>query len=345
MTIRSWTRGRVGRLELDRPRALNALDLDMIRGLREVLERWRTDDDVAEVLVTGAGGRAFCSGGDVRAAREAVLAGRADLAGTFFAEEYALNGAIADYPKPYVAVVDGVAMGGGLGVSIHGSARVVSERAVLAMPETALGFTPDVGSSYFLSHLAGDPSGAVGRYLALTGTHIRAADALDLGLATHFVPTSAVVALVEDAEADGTATALARHATDPAEAGEPALAPHRDAIESAFSADTVPEILVRLDAAGGEWAARTAATLRTMSPTSLVVALELLRAGATSTLARCLENELRAAVWLTSRPDFAEGVRAVLVDKDRDASWSPADVDEVDAEHVRELLVTEPAAG
>jgi enoyl-CoA hydratase len=345
MTVQSWTEGKVGRLELDRPRALNALDLAMIRGLREVLESWRTDDAVAEIVVTGAGGRAFCSGGDVRAAREAVLAGRAELAETFFAEEYALNAAIAEYPKPFVAVIDGVAMGGGLGVSIHGSARVVTERAVLAMPETALGFTPDVGSTYFLSHLDGDPTGAVGRYLALTGTHIGAADALALGLATHLVPASAVVALLDDAGTDGTAAALARHAADPAEVGEPVLAPHRDAIESAFSADSVPEILSRLDAAGDERAARTAATLRSMSPTSLVVALELLRAGATSSLARSLENELRAAVWLTGRPDFAEGVRAVLVDKDRNAAWSPAAVEDVDADEVRQLLVTAPAAG
>ncbi|WP_345042838.1 enoyl-CoA hydratase/isomerase family protein [Georgenia daeguensis] len=345
MTVRSWTEGKVGRLELDRPRALNALDLGMIRALREVLERWRTDDAVAELLVTGAGGRAFCSGGDVRAAREAILAGRPDLSETFFAEEYALNRAIAEYPKPYVAVLDGVAMGGGLGVSVHGSARVVTERALLAMPETALGFTPDVGATHFLSHLTGDPTGAVGRYLALTGARIGAADALALGLATHFVPAASVVALLDDAGADGTAAALARHAADPAEAGASVIAPHRDAIDAAFSAGTVPEILARLDAAGEEWAAGTAATLRTMSPTSLVVALELLRAAATSSLARSLENELRAAVWLTGRPDFAEGVRAVLVDKDRAAAWSPATVEDVDAEEIRQLLVTAPAAG
>lgn len=345
MTVRSWTEGKVGRLELDRPKALNALDLGMIRGLREVLERWRTDDGVAEVVVTGAGGRAFCSGGDVRAAREAVLAGRPELADTFFAEEYALNGAIAEYPKPYVAVLDGVTMGGGLGVSIHGSARVVTERAALAMPETALGFTPDVGSTFFLSHLDGDPAGAIGRYLALTGARIGAADALALGLATHFVPATAVAAFLDDAGAEGTAVALARHAADPAEAGEPILAPYRERIEAAFAAGTVPEILARLDEAGDDWAAGTAAALRIMCPTSLVVALELLKAGATSTLARCLENELRAAVWLIARPDFAEGVRAVLVDKDRKASWLPAHVDEVDAEQVRELLVTAPAAG
>ncbi|PFG39726.1 enoyl-CoA hydratase [Georgenia soli] len=345
MKVRSWTDGTVGRLELDRPAALNALDLDMIRGLREALDRWRSDDDVAEVVITGAGGRAFCSGGDVRAAREAVLAGRAELADTFFAEEYALNGAIAELPKPYVAVIDGVAMGGGLGVSIHGSARVVTERAALAMPETALGFTPDVGSTYFLSHLDGDPAGAVGRYLALTGARIGAADALALGLATHFVPANAVDALLDDAGAEGTAAALARHAADPAEAGEPSLAPYRDRIEATFSAGTVTEILERLDDAGDDWAAGTAAALRIMCPTSLVVALELLKAGAASTLGQCLENELRAAVWLIARPDFAEGVRAVLVDKDRKASWSPARVDEVDAEQIRALLVPAPAAG
>ncbi|GAA4429439.1 enoyl-CoA hydratase/isomerase family protein [Georgenia halophila] len=342
MSVRSWVDGRTGRIELDRPQALNALDLDMIRSLHQVLDAWRDDDTVGSVVVTGAG-RAFCAGGDVRSAREAVLDGRHDDAATFFREEYALNRTIAEYPKPYVAVIDGAALGGGIGVSVHGDARVVTENAVLAMPETAIGFAPDVGTSHVLSHLDGDRSVSVGRYLAMTGARLGPADALAVGLATHYVPSSAVDRLLAGLARDGFAV-LDDHVARPGEPGT--LAEVRDAVDSAFGVTTAGEILARLDTmaaeAGGTatdtWAASTATALRTMSPTSLVVALELLAAGRDSDLRTCLGNERRAAAWLVARPDFAEGVRAVLVDKDRSPTWSPATIEAVDVEEVRRAL-------
>ncbi|MFC7403963.1 enoyl-CoA hydratase/isomerase family protein [Georgenia alba] len=341
MTVRTWVDGGVGRIELDRQEALNALDHDMVRRLHEVLTSWRTDEAVGTVVVTGAG-RAFCAGGDVRSARDAVLDGRHDAAERYFVDEYALNRLVAEYPKPYVAVLDGVTMGGGLGVSVHGDVRVVTDRSLLAMPETALGFATDVGMTYAFSRLDGDPAGAVGRYLALTGARVGAADALALGLATHYVPTEEAGDLVEALIRDGL-TALDRRARRPAE-GATLTGAIRDAVEGDFAGEGAEEILARLDARAGtdspaaRWAAETAATLRAACPTSLVTVLELLAAARSSPLADCLERETRAASWLIGRPDFAEGVRAVLVDKDRTPTWSPSDLAEVDVAEVRGVL-------
>ncbi|MPV37105.1 enoyl-CoA hydratase/isomerase family protein [Georgenia subflava] len=336
-TVNTWRTGGTARIELNRPRALNALDLEMIRDMRATLEAWRDDEQVTEVLVTSASDRAFCAGGDVRAVREEILAGRGGAAGEFFAEEYALNRAIAEYPKPYVAVIDGAAMGGGLGISVHARQRVVTERVVMAMPETAIGFAPDVGASHFLTRLSGDPTGALGTYLALTGTRVGPADALATGLATHLVPSAAVADLVAQAEHEGVAAALAHHVTDVREAGAPVLAAHTE-IDRHFAPTTVPEILERLTAADDEWAAQARTTLEQMSPTSLVATLELLRAGTGATLAACLGNELRLATWLTGRPDFVEGVRAVLVDKDRRPRWDPSAPGAVDVGEIRAVL-------
>lgn len=336
-TVRTWvTDGGVGRIELDRQRALNALDLSMIRAIRQALEAWRDDGAVGCVVVTGAG-RAFCAGGDVRGAREAVLAGRPEDADAFFAEEYALNRAVAEYPRPYIAIVDGICMGGGLGVSVHGAARVVTERAMLAMPETAIGFAPDVGTSHVLPRL----EGAAGAYLALSGARLDAAAALESGLATHHVPSAVVPDLLTSLDRDGV-DAVDAHRAPPPEPGDPASV--REATAEAFSGTSVPEILDRLDAQAvgtgpaREWARRTATTLRSMCPTSLVMAHELLAAGSRASLPECLGNELRAARWLIRRPDFAEGVRAVLVDKDHDAAWSPGRLAEVDVTAVRAVV-------
>lgn len=337
-TVRSWVAGRVGRVELDRQQALNALDLTMIRALRRALDAWREDPAVEAVVVTGAG-RAFCAGGDVRGVREQVLAGEAAEAEQFFVEEYALNAAIACYPKPYVAILDGVAMGGGLGVSVHGSVRVATERAVLAMPETAIGFAPDVGTSHVLPRLPG----ALGFAMALAGVRLDAPDALESGLATHYTDSADVPDLLDRLEQHGL-SALETVTGRPA--GPGSLAPVGDVIAHAFSAPSVETVFARLDhdaddgGPAGEWAAATAASLRTMSPTSLVTAHELLGAGATSSLAACLERERRAAHWLIGRHDFAEGVRAVLVDKDRTPAWSPATLGEVDTAEIRDVLTT-----
>src|SRR5690606_18651433 len=197
-TVRSWVAGRVGRVELDRQQALNALDLTMIRALRRALDAWREDPAVEAVVVTGAG-RAFCAGGDVRGVREQVLAGEAAEAEQFFVEEHALNAAIACYPKPYVAILDGGAVGGGLGVSVHGSVRVAPERAGLAMRETAIGLAPDVGTSHVLPRLPG----ALGFAMALAGVRLDAPDALESGLATHYTDSADVPDLLDRLEQHG----------------------------------------------------------------------------------------------------------------------------------------------
>ncbi|MFQ3623800.1 MAG: enoyl-CoA hydratase/isomerase family protein [Acetobacteraceae bacterium] len=314
--------GGVGRIVLNRPRALNALEPGMIAAITAALERWRDDPAVHLVTIEGAGGRAFCAGGDVRMIRDNVLRGDAAASEAFFSAEYRMNRMIAEYPKPYVALIDGLSMGGGLGVSIHGSARVVTEHAVMAMPETAIALFPDIGASYFLPRLPG----RIGLYLALTGARVSAGDALHAGLATHFVPRAALESLKAALSRQGVA-ALAAHAHPPPEG---LLAADRPAIDSCFAPETVPEILESLEARGDAWAAATLETLGRMSPTSLCVTAELLRRGQGMSLADCLGMELRLTRRVIVHPDFAEGVRAQVIDKTRDPRWCPATVAEVD---------------
>ncbi|HJS88265.1 MAG TPA: enoyl-CoA hydratase/isomerase family protein [Acetobacteraceae bacterium] len=314
--------GRVGRIKLNRPKALNALDISMIRAITAALEEWREIPSVHAVVMEGEGERAFCAGGDIRAIRQSHLDGRTDEVEAFFSEEYALNLLIATYPKPYVALVDGICMGGGIGVSVHGTARVASEHALFAMPETAIGFFPDIGATYVLPRLPG----ALGTYLALTGARVQGADAVHAGLATHFVPRAGVAALSAALARDGVAV-LAVHA---APLPEFSLALHRAVIDHAFAADSVPEIVARLEADGGAFARETVKTLRTMSPSSLVWSLRLLRQGAERTLPACLDAELRATRTVTAGPEFLEGVRAMVVDKDRAPKWRPARIEDVD---------------
>ena len=320
---------RIGRLVLDRPRALNALDTPMIAALSAALAAWRDEPAVHAVSIEGAGERAFCAGGDIRAIRDAALAGDAASIETFFASEYRLNGAIAAYPKPYVALIDGICMGGGIGVSIHGAYRVATEHAVFAMPETGIALFPDVGASYALPRLPG----ALGMFLGLTGTRMTGADAVHAGFATHFVPRAGLAALKADLARDGTA-ALGVHAG--AQGGGHAgakggalpafsLAERRAAIDRCFSAGSVREIVTRLRDEG-DWGAAVIATLRTMSPSALQWSFEIIRDGAGRTLAQCLEAELALTRRVTMHPDFAEGVRAMVVDKDRSPKWQPSDL-------------------
>jgi enoyl-CoA hydratase len=314
--------GRVGRLVLNRPQALNALDLPMIRALTRALEEWRDEPRVHAVVIEGAGERAFCAGGDVRALRQYELDGEHHRADQFFREEYALNLMIATYPKPYIALIDGICMGGGIGVSVHAPYRVATEHAAFAMPETAIGFFPDIGATYFLPRLPGD----IGVYLGLTGLRMQGADAVHAGLATHFVARAALPALSQ---------ALAKHG--PAALGwhvstlpDFSLAPHRAAIDHCFSADRVPGIVQRLEAHGGEWALQTLGTLRTVSPSALCWTLAAIRRGADLTLPQCQAAELALTRTTMRHPDFAEGVRAMVVDKDRKPRWQPARIEDVD---------------
>lgn len=315
--IRTSVANGVGEIVLDRPKALNALDQSMIDAMYRVLVDWGDDDAVELVLVTSASDRAFCAGGDIRAIRENALAGDTAAVTEYFSSEYRLNQLIAEYPKPYIALIDGAAMGGGLGISVHGELRVVTEKALIAMPETAIGFFPDVGSTYFLPRL---PEG-VGLWLGLTGARLRGADAVAVGLATHFVPSDEI-------------ETVARRIREGVALGE-VLADYRDPVHTDlplgkiadyFPHDARPQgVLGGLrGAVGDEWAAQMVELLESASPTSLEVTAALLRAGAQSSLAECLERELHAAEAITAMHDFAEGVRAVLVDKDRDPSFDPA---------------------
>ncbi|MDI5974514.1 enoyl-CoA hydratase/isomerase family protein [Streptomyces sp. SL13] len=327
----------VGQLVLDRPEALNALDLEMIARMSGALDAWRDDDAVRAVLVTSSSPKAFCAGGDIRAVRRAALDLDPDTVRRYFVAEYALDAAVADFPKPYVSLIDGYALGGGLGISVHGRYRVVTERAALAMPETGIGFFPDVGAGHFLSGLPG----ATGMYLGLTGTRVSGAAAVECGLATHYVESADLPALTADLLRDGgraTGEVLTRYAVTP-----PASELHglRPAIDRCFGGPSLDGVLERLGAEGGEggeWAAETLAVLERMSPSCLVLTFELLRRGARSTLRECFARDLLLAERLATTPDFAEGVRAALVDKDRTPRWSPATLADLDPAYRGRLL-------
>ncbi|MFW0786934.1 enoyl-CoA hydratase/isomerase family protein [Gordonia sp. CPCC 206044] len=328
--IRTSVADGVGEIVLDRPKALNALDQTMIDDMYSVLAEWGDDDAIDTVLVTSGSERAFCAGGDIRAIREHAVAGEVEAVSHYFSSEYRLDQLIANYPKPYVALVDGAAMGGGLGISVHGEVRVVTEKAVIAMPEAAIGFFPDIGSTYFLPRL---PAG-VGMWLGLTGARIRGAEAVEVGLATHFVP-SAQLPGVADRLRSGTplVEVFAEH-RDPPSTDVPLRK-----VGEYFGEDNVTAIVGGLrGAVGDEWAAEMVDLIENASPTSLWVTAAMITAGARSGLDECFDRELHAAEQITRTDDFAEGVRAVLVDKSRDARFEPANLDDVDPAVVARII-------
>ena len=332
-------KGRVGSVTLNRPKALNALTQPMVLELDARLREWAADDSLAAVIVRGAArndGRVpFCAGGDIRLIYGEQNDPERSFATVFYAQEYRLNTFIFRYPKPYVALIDGVVMGGGVGVSIHGSHRVMTERALFAMPETGIGLFPDVGATYFLPRL----KGKAGLYLGLAGARIGAADALDLGLATHVVASDALQALDETLQAadlGGDAHAaidrlLADCATDP---GPAPLAAHRAEIDRCFTAGSVEEIVANLEDEGSDWAAETLAVLGQKSPTSLKVTLKQLTEYGGHGFEEAMALEYRLAMRCNLGVDFFEGIRAQLIDKDRQPAWRPARLEEVTAQAV-----------
>jgi len=321
--------GRIGRLTLNRPKLLNAIDREMIQTIHCALDGWRDDPAVHAVVIEGAGGRAFCAGGDIRWLREMALAGNYVEADAFFAEEYALNLAIARYPKPYVALIDGVCMGGGVGLSVHGSIRVVSETALLAMPETSIGFFPDVGASFILPRLRP----GFGMFLGLTGTRVNAADAMFLGLATHYVGRDGFSVLADTIAEDGLA-ALALAAVP---APSSMLIKQVDAVRC-FDAHSVAGIVSGVETLNDDWARSTLTTLRAMSPSAVLWSFELIRRGANQTLEQCLRAELTLSRHVSRHPDLQEGVRAMVVDKDRKPCWTPTRFEDVDIVRLAELF-------
>jgi enoyl-CoA hydratase len=312
-------RGAAGVIILNRPKALNALTQDMCLRMKAQLEDWAKDSNIKAVVIRGQGERAFCAGGDIRALYESGKAGT-PYALDFYRDEYRIDAAIKHFPKPYVALIHGIVMGGGVGVSVHGSHRVAAESAVFAMPETGIGLFPDVGGSYFLPRCPGQ----VGMYLALTGARLKTTDCLYAGVATHFVPQAKWETLLERL-ASGTAP-------DPALEGladdvpDTFLETHRKTIDSIFALESVEAILAALDAEGTDWAGETATTLRSKSPTSLKVTFRQIREGARLEFDDCMRMEYRMVNRIVAGHDFYEGVRAAIIDKDGAPKWQPADL-------------------
>lgn len=331
-------RGALGTITLNRPKVLNALTLDMVRGLLNRLDVWRDDPAIAAVLIKGAGEKAFCSGGDIRRLYDSGKAGDGYYQ-AFYLDEYRLNVAIKEYPKPVVVLASGIVMGGGVGIAAPASHRVVTETTVYAMPETGIGFFPDVGGSYFLSRMPG----RIGVYLALTGARIGAADCLLSGFANAFVAAEALTALetalagLDPAGRDpfgAVSQALAGFTTgDP---GPAALRPQENFIEHAFGPEAVEEIIELLtDEAAAEspqaaWAGEALAILQARSPTSLKLTRRQIAEGADLDFRECMAMELRLAYRCLEGHDFYEGVRAAILDKDHAPRWSPAAVADVD---------------
>ena len=315
--------GEAGVVTLNRPTALNALNLGMVRGLAAALDAWEHDPAITRVIIRGAGEKAFCAGGDIRLLHDLGRAGQLDEARGFWREEYTLNMRIKAYPKPYIALIDGIVMGGGVGVSLHGSHVVAGERYLFAMPEVGIGFFPDVGASHALPRLPG----ATGTYLAVTGERVGPQDALALGLATHAVASAGMGSLL-DALCRGEAVeaALLAHAAPGADA--PILA-RRKLIDQAFAADSMEDIIARLHAARDPLAATLLERLATKSPTSIKIALRQMRAGCRLGFEEAMQMEYRIVNRIIEGHDFYEGVRALIIDKDQRPDWKPARIGDV----------------
>jgi enoyl-CoA hydratase len=325
------TRGRLGLITLNRPDALNALTLAMVRAMRSALDRWAKDPAIASVAIRGAGARAFCAGGDILTIYRQRQEGRAEDSLIFWAEEYDLNRVIKRYPKPYLAMIDGIVMGGGVGVSIHGSHRIAGERFQFAMPEVGIGFFPDVGATYVLPRLPWRS----GYWLALTGARLKRGAAAALGLATHSVAGGRFDVILE-----ALAAGEAPHRVLVAEAipaGEAPELAHAGIIAQCFAGETVEAILAALDdfgAKGAGFAVEASAAMRTKSPTSLKVTFAALNRARGLEFEEAMKLEYRICRRIISEPDLYEGIRAQVIDKDRNPRWRPETLGGVSSETV-----------
>ncbi|WP_454629335.1 enoyl-CoA hydratase/isomerase family protein [Bradyrhizobium cenepequi] len=324
--------GAAGVIRLNRPRAINAMTLEMSEGIDAALDRFEADPAVAVVLLEGAGERGLCAGGDIRGLYESSKAG-GDLGKRFWRQEYVMNARIAKYPKPYVAFMDGLVMGGGVGLSGHSSHRVVTERTKLAMPEVGLGFFPDVGGTWLLSRSPGE----LGAYFGLTGQTMNGPDAIHAKFADAMVPSSKLPELREALTnvVAGVTHAEVRKLIDGFATGETSgpVAAMQPKIDAWFAHDYMEDIIASLQHDGSEFALTTLKVLNEKSPRGMVVTLKLLRLARTSSsLEQCLVREYRAALAVFASDDFREGVRAAVIDKDRNPKWSPPRIEEVTPE-------------
>ncbi len=319
-------RGAAGVVVLNRPKALNALSLGMVRELARALDAWEDDPQVTRVVVISAGEKAFSAGGDIRWLHDCGKAGRYEDMLAFWGEEYILNHCIKTYPKPYVALIDGIVMGGGVGISLHGSHRIAGDRYLFAMPEVGIGFFPDVGATYALPRLAG----GFGSFLALTGERIGAADALAVGLATHGVPSERMAELADALTGRGALDDILAAFT--LQRGPGPLQAERGVIADAFAAETLAGVVERLKIAstgGNSFAGKLLQTISAKSPTSVAIAFEQMRRGAGLDFAEAMRTEYRIVSRIARGHDFYEGVRAVVIDKDQAPRWRPETLEAV----------------
>lgn len=317
-TIISETRGGLGIVTLNRTKALNALTTDMCVAITKLMQDWENDEDIGAVLIRGAGGRAFCAGGDVVMLHDSGKKDGKD-AEEFWRIEYPLNELIQRYRKPYIAMIDGIVMGGGVGLSVHGQYRIAGDDTLFAMPETGIGYFPDVGGTYFLPRLGL----ATGMWLGLTGARLKTAAVCDLGIATHYVPSDNHEALIEalgKAKLDGTnapvLNVIQKHSR---KAPQPRDIPGEI---SAFTGETVGEIMDTLEEMETEWAKKQHSILASKSPLAMAVTHEALRRGAGMSFREAMRQELEISMNFLTRQDFYEGIRAQLIDKDRNPKWS-----------------------
>ena len=329
--IRIRREGAVGRITLTRPKALNALTPAMCLAMEQALRDWAEDDAVTLAIVDAEGGKAFCAGGDVAEMCRRGRAGDTAFARAFFQDEYRLNRMIGDFPKPYVALMDGIVMGGGVGISAHGSHRIVTERTMMAMPECAIGMIPDVGGT----HLLGAAPGRTGEYLGMTGARMDAADAIFAGFADVMVPADRLADLVAALTSRADPVVIADFTQAP---GDSALAALQPAVEAVFSGESAVATRAALAAESADWATKALSQMDHGSPLSVVMTQTLVRAArAAPGLVEALMREFRFAAQASEHADFLEGVRAALIDKDRSPKWTHADLAAVPAELVAKL--------
>ncbi|XP_012221314.1 3-hydroxyisobutyryl-CoA hydrolase, mitochondrial isoform X2 [Linepithema humile] len=332
--------GDSGLIVLNRPKTLNAVTLSMVEKIYPVLKQWETSKKL--IIIEGAGDKAFCAGGDVKSLVLALNKPKGEALGEeFFKKEYTLNYLIGTYKKPYIALMNGITMGGGVGLSVHGKYRIATEKTLFAMPETAIGLFPDVGGSYFLPRL----KGKLGLFLGLTGHRLKGIDVLLAGIATHFVLSEKLTDLKRDllmSQESDIENILNNY--QPKLNHVFSLAPHMSQIENCFSASSVEEIIERLIKDNSEWAQKNVETLKKMSPASLKVAKKAIDEGRGKSLAECLEIEYRLAYTALNKDnDFYEGVRALLIDKDQKPIWKPASLSQVTDEYLNKRFAALPA--
>lgn len=330
----SEIKGRAGVITLNRPKALNALTQDMIDEMTRVLTEWASDDDVDIVILRGAGERGLCAGGDI-AYLYNDAGGDGQNSARFWKTEYELNDMIATYPKPYVAIMNGIVLGGGIGVSAHGAHRIVTDDSRLGMPEVSIGYSPDVGGSHLLAHAPDN----LGKHCGFTGLHVGAAEAIELGLADRFVPAAKLEALIEELQRTGDVSVI----DDAAEEPQGGFGEAREEMSRVYSAETAEEVLAELEKLqeqhGEEhWSAAPAKAMKRNSPLGIKVTESTMVRAKDMSLREALTQEFWMSMNMAAQPEFREGIRAQIIDKDRNPSWTYATLEEVPADAVAGIL-------